>query len=70
MKVEHFEDKFDYPDKVMVWENLLPSCKKCNSSKNTHDVIAAPIINPFIDEPKNELYFRLYHIKGKSPKGE
>lgn len=69
MEVEHFEDKANNPDKVLEWNNLLPSCKRCNGSKSTHDVILEPIINPFIVEPKNELYFRLYKIKGKSDIG-
>lgn len=69
MEVEHFEDKKDYPDKVMDWNNLLPSCKKCNGAKGIHDVNSEPIINPFIDNPKNELYFRLYRLKGKTQIG-
>lgn len=66
MEVEHFEDKANNPDKVLVWSNLLPSCKRCNGSKSTHDVITEPIVNPFELEPKNEFYFRLFKIKGKT----
>ena len=40
MEVEHFEDKHHNEDKVVVWENLLPSCKKCNGSKGIHNVNA------------------------------
>ncbi|MEZ4805811.1 MAG: HNH endonuclease [Bacteroidia bacterium] len=69
MEVEHFEDKEHNPEKVLEWENLLPSCKRCNASKGTHNVIHEPIINPFKIDPRNELYFRLYRIKGKSPIG-
>ncbi len=69
MEVEHFEDKSDYPDKVLIWENLIPSCKKCNGSKSTHDVNKEPIVNPFIDNPSDEFYFRLYKIKGIKEKG-
>lgn len=53
MEVEHFHDKKDYQDEVVVWKNLLPSCKKCNGSKSTHDTIAEPIINPSADTPQN-----------------
>lgn len=69
MEVEHFEDKDNNEDKVLEWENLLASCKRCNGSKGTHDVITEPIINPFKVDPRNELYFRLYKIKGKTPLG-
>ena len=44
MEVEHFEDKNHNPDKVVIWNNLLPSCKKCNGAKGAHDVISEPII--------------------------
>lgn len=70
MEVEHFEDKKNNPDKVVEWENLLPSCKKCNGSKSTHDVIKEPIINPFIDEPKIHLAMRAYRIKSKTTVGK
>lgn len=68
MEVEHFQDKDTYPEKVLEWENLLPACKKCNWSKGTHDVIVTPIINPFIDQPRNHIFFRLYRMKGKDIK--
>lgn len=70
MEVEHFEDKDSFPNKVLEWDNLLPSCKRCNGSKSTHDVIFEPIINPFLDEPSTHLYFRLYRMKGKDAKGK
>lgn len=70
MEVEHFEDKNNNPDKVVVWDNLLPSCKKCNGSKSTHDVVNEPIINPYVDDPKDHLMMRLYRLRGKSEKGE
>lgn len=70
MEVDHFEDKNHNPHKVMLWENLIPSCKKCNGAKSDHDVITEPIINPFLDVPKDEIYFRLYHLKGKTAKGK
>lgn len=69
MEVEHFEDKANYPNKVLEWENLIPSCKRCNGSKSTHDVIAEPIINPFVDIPSTHLKFRLYRFKSKDLKG-
>lgn len=70
MEVEHFEDKHQNEDKVMVWDNLLPSCKQCNGHKSTHDVVAEPIVNPFVDDPKNHLYFQNYRYKSKDDKGK
>lgn len=69
MEVEHFEDKKHNPDKVMEWDNLLPSCKRCNGAKSTHDVNSKPIINPFKDKPSDNLVFRLYKINGKTQLG-
>lgn len=69
MEVEHFEDKKHNEDKVVIWENLLPSCKKCNGSKGTHNVIQEPIINPYVDDPKDHLSMRLYRLRGKTDKG-
>lgn len=69
MEVEHFEDKKNNPDKVVIWENLLPSCKKCNGSKSIHDVLAKPIVNPYEEDPKNHLALRLYRLRGKTEKG-
>ncbi len=70
MEVEHFEDKNNNPHKVLIWDNLLPSCKRCNGAKSTHDVLSEPIINPFIDKPANHLEFRLYRFKPKDEKGK
>lgn len=64
MEVEHFEDKKNNPDKVVVWDNLLPACKRCNGSKGIHDVLGEPIINPFLDNPRNHLVLKLYRFKG------
>jgi len=60
MEIEHFHPKKPYSDEVMLWENLLPSCKTCNGSKLNHDTKKEPIINPFIDNPKEYLCFKDY----------
>jgi uncharacterized protein (TIGR02646 family) len=69
MEVEHFEDKKNNPDKVVLWENLLPSCKRCNGSKSTHDVLAKPIVNPYDEDPREHIALRLYRLRGKTEKG-
>jgi len=64
MEVEHFEDKKHNPEKVVIWENLLPSCKKCNGTKSTHNVIEEPILNPYIQDPREHLSIRLFRMRG------
>lgn len=70
MEVEHFKDKSQYPDDVLLWDNLLPSCKHCNGHKSDHDVVTEPIVNPFKDNPRDHLYFQLYRYKGRDKKGQ
>ena len=70
MEVEHFHHKQEYPDEVVIWDNLLPSCRACNARKGTHDTIASPIVNPTIDDPKDHLGFKDYRYKSKTDKGK
>lgn len=60
MHIEHFDPKGIYPDSVLLWRNLLPSCHRCNSdNKREHDTKIHPIIHPVRDVPKEHI--RLYH---------
>ncbi|WP_241755058.1 HNH endonuclease family protein [Citrobacter freundii] len=70
LEVEHFKDKGSYPDDVIEWDNLLPSCKHCNGSKSTHDVVSEPIINPFTTNPVTHLSFKNYRVKWKTEIGK
>lgn len=63
MEVEHFEDKNTYKEKVLNWNNLLPSCKRCNGNKHSHNVNEEPIVNPFIDNPATHFSLKLYRLK-------
>lgn len=65
MQVEHFHCKDIYPDEVVSWNNLLPSCSQCNANKSTLDTYKYPIINPSVDNPKDYLYLKNYMIKSK-----
>lgn len=72
MEIDHYKCKSLYPDEVVTWGNLLPSCKKCNATKHELDVEAEPIVNPLNDIPKDFLYvqgFR-YYPRDNSPKGD
>lgn len=70
MEIEHFHDKYDYPEEVVEWDNLLTSCKHCNGNKSTHDTYKKPIIEPTKDNPKKHLYFKSYAIRGKTVLGK
>ncbi|MGA3601196.1 HNH endonuclease [Lysinibacillus agricola] len=67
MEVEHFQDKKTYPKEVINWDNLLPSCKRCNMFKGKFNTKVLPFINPAKMDPKDHLIlnnFRLYPISG------
>lgn len=60
MHVDHYHNKSTYPDEVVKWTNLLPSCSHCNKKKSTHDTYIEPIINPTEVDPKDVFYMRNY----------
>ena len=70
MEVEHFKYKGLYTTLVVEWNNLLPSCKRCNIAKGVHDVDISPIVNPYDADPRQHLYFKLYQFKGKNQVGK
>lgn len=70
LEVEHFHHKDRYPNEVLEWENLLPSCKRCNGTKGAHDTISEPIINPTINNPNQHLKFWNFRIKAIDELGE
>jgi len=47
--IDHFLPKSGNPTKVVEWENLLPSCLRCNREKSDY---AGRIVNPCKEEPK------------------
>lgn len=69
MEVEHFLPKKHYPDLVVDWENLLPSCKRCNLNKGEHDPNKEYIINPCLDDPKVHIAMKNYRFKPKNQTG-
>jgi 5-methylcytosine-specific restriction endonuclease McrA len=69
MEVEHFEDKDSYPENVVMWENLLPSCKRCNVAKGSHDVRSEPIIDPYKQQPNTHLYLKAFRFRSKCQLG-
>lgn len=66
MTVDHFHPKSKYPKEVLLWENLLPACPRCNNTqKRNHDTINEPIINPTRDDPREHFYFYNYEYQQK-----
>lgn len=70
MHVEHFKPKSIYPDLVVEWNNLLPSCPHCNKQKSSHDTGKEPIINPVEDDPKKYFYLKNYRYYCKDNRKE
>ena len=70
LEVEHFHHKDKYPDEVVKWTNLLPSCKKCNGTKGSHDTYKEPIINPCDVNPQGALELKNYRLIGKNTLGK
>ena len=58
MEVEHFHDKKQYPDEVVDWNNLLPSCKRCNGHKGIYDTGSGTIVNPTSDCPQDHMLLK------------
>lgn len=70
MEVEHFRCKDDFPEKVVEWDNLLPSCKRCNGRKGTYNVETdGMIVNPFDSYPRVHMYFRNYRLRWRDEMG-
>lgn len=70
MEVEHFYPKSKYPERVVLWQNLLPICKRCNISKSDHDTEQEPIIHPVRDNPKHHLELKNYRFYGLTELGK
>lgn len=62
LEVEHYKPKSKYEDLVVVWDNLLPSCKRCNGKKGKFDTGIYPFINPTIDDPRVHLQLKVYRF--------
>ena len=71
VEVEHFHDKKRYPDEVADWDNLLPSCKRCNSHKSGLDTKVEPIVDPSKEDPREHMtLFRCAIFRPKDGKGK
>lgn len=64
-QIEHIHPKSKYPDEVVEWGNLIPSCNVCNTKKLTLDTKRIPIVNPLIDNPKDFFYIKNGRLNAK-----
>ena len=62
LEIEHFQPKNVYPELSLEWDNLLPSCTRCNRSKYLHDPISEPIINPCKIDPEPYFDYNVFAI--------
>ncbi len=70
MEVEHFLPKDTYPNEVVEWTNLLPSCSRCNKAKGRHDTNLYPIIHPIRDSPSVHLKLNCFFFRAKTEIGK
>lgn len=66
LEVEHFRYKDKYQKLVVAWNNLLPSCKRCNGKKGNLDVEVTPLIFPRTEWPHAHLELEVYFLKDGS----
>lgn len=62
MEVEHFAPKSIYPTLTFDWDNLLPSCRRCNEAKSDTDTKVDSIIDPSKINPEILLTYNLVRI--------
>lgn len=65
--IDHFKCKKNYPELVVDWKNLLPSCGRCNRHKGEHDTVKQPILNPAETDPREFLFLSNYRYYSKDP---
>lgn len=69
MHIDHFYPKSLYPEKVLMWGNLMASSNICNIKKKDTDPAKKMLVNPFEDNPKNHFYIREGRLFPKDRKG-
>lgn len=57
LEVEHFYSKQHHAQRVLEWENLLPSCRRCNGKKGNWDVAAHDqmLVDPVLMNPTDHI---------------
>lgn len=70
--VEHIKPKQLFPELEFVWENLGLVCDRCNNEKRNKYDASAPFVDPYAEEPANEIlcYGPFLFPKNGSERGE
>ena len=55
--IEHILPKSRVPLLVCSWPNLTLACPVCNNNKGTYYDPIAPLLNPYVDNPEEDLSF-------------
>jgi hypothetical protein len=55
--VEHLKPKAAFPELIVEWSNLGFVCPECNRAKGDFHDETEPIVNPYLEEPSDYLYF-------------
>jgi uncharacterized protein (TIGR02646 family) len=71
MEIDHYFCKGAHPNEVVAWNNLVPSCKRCNVNKGSYDVaVHGSLIDPTIDDPADHLSLINFRFRGRDAKGK
>lgn len=71
-ETDHIEPVSVRPDRYVEWENLAYVCTECNRQKGAYYDPSLPLLNPYIDDPRDHLLFLgplVVHVPG-SRRGE
>ena len=55
--IEHILPKSRVPLLVCSWSNLTLACPVCNNNKGAYYEPCAPLLNPYLDDPEEEMSF-------------
>lgn len=56
-EIDHINPVSHCPDQIVKWHNLALCCKECNFKKRDYYAPNEPLINPFLDNPHEHLWF-------------
>jgi 5-methylcytosine-specific restriction endonuclease McrA len=71
-EIEHILPASKRRDLVVDWDNLAFVCTECNREKSDYLEPELPLVNPYVDEPKEYLAFYgpIIHHRTGSARGE
>lgn len=67
--IEHIRPKSKFPNERLNLENLSLACARCNNAKAEFWNDDVPLLNPYQDEPKDEIFvfgFLIAHVPGRN----